>query len=220
MVTDEIGVVPLTMFAKFYDATGPQKVSIVRDVRMMLSDPRGYRRRDYYFDLRNTLRRTHWKTNDIQTFENSLGPLLASVTQISKRDHYAAIGTAYIDFCRRRDVSCFDVIGSSYEIAGLPIRMSVDTGLTVGGQDIVLKLWFNAGKPKRSYRQAVQYLMNHTIFNWPSDWTHALWDVRRKAVLPEVRIPRDFGIAVSGQASAFQQIWRDLADPMIDFVEE
>ena len=30
MVTAEVPNVPLTMFAKYYDATGPQKVSIVR----------------------------------------------------------------------------------------------------------------------------------------------------------------------------------------------
>ena len=37
-----------------------------------------------------------------------------------------------------------------------------------------------------------------------------LWDVRRKEILTKVSMPKDFALALEGQAMAFQQIWNSL----------
>ncbi len=212
MVTAEVPSVPLTMFARYYDATGPQKVSIVRDVRMMLSDPGGYRSRDYYHGLRNTLRRTHWKTNNIETFVNALDPLLGNQRQTGKRQHYETIALAYIDFWKRFEGRSFAVSGTIYDLAGLRINMSLDIGMRFRGDEVALKLWLNAQPPKRTYRQAVQFLIGKAEFDWPANWASGIWDVRRQAILPTVKLPRDFAIAIEGQAAAFQQTWHTLGE--------
>ena len=203
--------VPMTMFARFYDATGPEKVRVVRDARIMASDPQGYRGRDYYLQLRNLLRQTHWQTDDIDTFEDALGYLIAD-TRHDKREHYDAIGRAYVDFWRRRQASCFEVPPSTVQIAGLSVRVSLEIGMKYSGNDLALKIWWNAPRPKKAFRQAAQFLTELASADWPAHWTPALWDVRREEILPPLRIPRDFAFAVEGQAMAFQQIWTSLGE--------
>ena len=179
---------------------------------MMLSDPSGYHRRDYYHGLRNTLRRTHWKTDNIETFVNALDPLLDSQRQAGKRQHYETISRAYIEFWERSEGRYFAVSGTIYDLAGLRINMSPDIGMRFRGDDMALKLWLNAQPPKRTYRQAVQFLLGEAEFDWPANWVSGIWDVRRQAIMPPVKLPRDFAIAIEGQAAAFQQTWQTLGE--------
>ena len=211
MLSNMINSVPMTAFARFYDASGPEKVRVVRDVRLMASDPQGYRGRDYYFQLRNLLRQTHWQTDDIDTFEDALDRLVSNARP-DKKEHYRKIGQAYIDFWRKRDGHCFDVPVSMVDVAGLPIRVSLEVGMGYAGNDLALKIWWNAPRPKRAFRQTVQYLTELASAGWPPHWSTALWDVRRDELLPPVRIPKDFAFALEGQAVAFRQIWVSLGE--------
>ena len=185
---------------------------MVRDARLMVSDPRGYRSRGYYFQLRNTLSQTHWLTNDISTFENALDPLVAEQTKQGKKEHYRQIGDSYIDLWKKRDASYFKIPSTDLEVAGLKIRISAEVGMSFGGDDLALKLWLNSPRPTRSYRQAIQYLTEEGSGGWHQNWQTALWDVRRLETLPRVSIPKDFALALEGQAMAFQQIWKSLGD--------
>jgi hypothetical protein len=208
----EINAIPMAAFARFYEATGPQKVAMVRDARLYQSDPDGYTGRDYYYDLRNTLRQTHWKTDDIAIFEVALDPLLSRQKQEGKREDYRAIGQAYISFWRKRDAHFFDIPGAQIDLAGLPIRVSTEVGMVYHGDNLALKLWFNAPRATRAFRQAIKYMMEQGRHPaaWRQDWQAAIWDVRREEVLPEVPTPRDLERALEGQAGAFQQIWKRL----------
>ena len=205
--------VALATFARFYGATGPQKVTMVRDARLFITDPKGYACRDYYRDFRNTLRKTHWQTNDIGTFEAALEPLVSQQTKQNKQEHYRKLGEAYIKYWKKHDAHFFDILPSSIEIAELTIRISLEVGMSYHGDNLALKLWLPAPRPTRSFRQVVQYLTTKNEYpGWRQDWQMALWDVRREEVLPPVPIPRDFALAVEGQAMAFQQIWQSLGE--------
>lgn len=208
----EIGTIPMTAFARFYEATPPAKVIMVREARLMVSDPRGYRGRDYYLDLRNTLRQTHWATNDIATFEAALGPLVAHQVIPGKKEHYQKVGDAYIAFWKKRGATFFRVPDCLIDIAGLKIRVAPEVGMSYGGDKLALKLALPAPRPTRQFRQAVQYLTAQGRGEWPHDWQAALWDVRREEVLPPVSVPRDLALALEGQAMAFQEIWKRLGE--------
>ncbi len=86
--------IPMASFARFYEATGPQKVRIVRDARMYLSDPMGDAGRDYNWDFRNTLKWTHWQTDGISFFEAALAPLINCQSNDSKKEHCDLWGLA------------------------------------------------------------------------------------------------------------------------------
>lgn len=204
--------IPMAAFARFYEATGPQKVAIVRDARLYLSDPEGYIGRDYYYDFRNTLRQTHWRADDISVFEAALDQLVARQKQEGKREHYREIGRAYINFWRKRAAHFFVVPVAQIDLAGLPIRVSVEVGMVYHGDNLALKLWLNAPRATRGFRQAIKYMMEmgSSQAAWRQDWQAAIWDVRREEVLPPVPIPKDLGRALAGQAGAFQKIWEEL----------
>ncbi len=201
----EIKQVPITSFARFYGATGPQKVKIVRDARQFQSDPRGYGGRDYYMNFRNALKRTHWRTDDIVSFEAELDSLVAEQRNEKKQEHYRELGEAYINFWKKHDAQFFEVPKASLTVAGLNIRVVTEVGMRYSGENLALKLLMTAPRPTRQFRQAVQHITAQS--DQPPDLQPAMWDVRREEILQPVSIPRDFQIMLEGQAVAFQQIW-------------
>lgn len=207
-------VVPMASFARFYEARPPDKVRIVRDVRIQQSDPDGYRRRDYYNDLRNILTQTHWQTDDIGVLESAVETFIAKQKDDQKKAHFRDIAEAYIRFWKRQDASLFEVPSVEVDVAELTIRVRPEVGMrTEDGDEFALKLWFNSPRLTRQYRQANTYLMEQAQgIEWPSDWRPALWDVRRENIPPPATVARDFVLGLEGQAAAFLGIWNRLAD--------
>ena len=208
----DIKPVPMAAFARFYEATPAQKVNMVRDARTYQLDPDGWAGRDFYGELRTTLRQTHWLTNDIRTFEDAVEPLLQRQRQVGKREHYRAIGKAYINYWKKWDAQLFKADEAVIHLANLPIRVHVELGMQRRGDDLALKLWFNAPHPTRGFRQAIRYLteQGRQQAEWHQDWKPAIWDVRREEILPDVSVPKDLGRALQGQAGAFVEIWKSL----------
>ncbi len=207
----EIKAVAIATFARFYGATGPQKVKMVRDARLFQSDPRGYSARDYYGDFRRALRQTHWQTDNIATFEAKLDSLVATQTIPGKSEHYRELGEAYIKFWKKHDAHFFRVPDASITVAELDIRVVTEVGMRYGQDRLALKLLLTAQKPTRQFRQAIQHLTDEARRGTRSaNLQPGIWDVRREDVLPRVSIPKDFQLALEGQATAFRQIWDSL----------
>lgn len=214
----DIQPIAMTSFARFYEATGPEKVKMVREARLFQSDPDRYIARDYYFDLRNTLRQTHWSTGDIDTFENALDALCSRQKQEGKQAHLRAIGESYLQFWRSRDVQLVSLPAKQIALASLPIRVAVEMGIVYHGDRLALKLWFNSPRATRAYRQTVKFLIDEIVTrgDWPSSFQPAILDVRRAEILPPVTVPRDLRRALEGQAGAFLQIWKGLDEVLAD----
>ena len=204
--------VPIGSFARFYEARPADQVRIVRDIRTRLMDPDGYTGRDYYHQLRSEIRKTHWSTNDISAFEGALNPFLER-TREDRREHYRSISESYIDFWTARDASYFSVGSTSVEIGGLEVTVTPEVGMTFGKDSYALKIWFNAKRPTRPARQLIQYMMERAgclSADWQDNWQMAIWDLRRKSILPSLRTARDFELGILGQAAAFIRIWDEL----------
>lgn len=198
----------MATFARFYDATSAEKVSIIRDTRMFVADRESYVLRDYYAGLRNTLRQTHWATGDLSTFEDALSDLLAQQRILPKKEHYEKLGQAYIKYWQRQNAIYFEVEDTTIEIAGLPILITPEFGMRHHGDNLAVKLWLGAPQPKRTFRQAIQYLMDEAQRRgWRTDLQPVLFDVRREVILPRVSLPKDFPSAMAGQAAAFRYMW-------------
>ncbi|MGD9935693.1 MAG: hypothetical protein AB7T37_18500 [Dehalococcoidia bacterium] len=201
--------IPAATFARFYEATGPQKVRIVRDSRMYQSDPKGYRARDYYREFRNTLRQTHWATNNIANFAAALDGLVNGQTIKGKDEHYRKVGEAYIHFWEKRGADYFTIQREFVPLAELSIRVRPEVGMKYNGDQLALKLALAAPRPTRAFRQVIQHLTEQALVAAP-EYQTAVWDVRREEILPRVPIPKDFQLALEGQAMAFKQIWESL----------
>lgn len=220
MAAMQIDTQPLTAFARFFEASPSQKVTMVRDARLYQSDPSGYAQRAYYGVFRNVLKRTHWKGSDLGTFEATLEDVIAEQKVSSRQEHYRDLGKAYVAFWSLHDdVAVFPVPPAEMEIAGLKLRVTSELGVGFGGNDYALEVYFRAPKPTRLYRQAVQYLTQQARSSkWSPEWVVATYDVRRKLILPDLQIrPQDLRLALEGAAANFQQIWESLDRQDLDF---
>ena len=208
---------PLGMatFARFYDATDPQRVTVVRDSKIASVDRDSYMRRDYYSMIQNTLRRTHWDTNDISAFEDAIDPLLYQIASSNtkggpaKRDNYEKLARAYVDYWVRQDASYFPIEQAELEIAGLPVLITPECGVYQHGDNFAVKLWFGAKPPKGKYKQAIQFLMLEAQrqLGWRTDLAPVILDIRRETFIYPQRPPRDFTKAIESQAAAFLYLW-------------
>ena len=211
----------MATFARFYDAPASGKVRMVRDALTYWANPEGYKQRDYYWAFRNTLRRTHWNTNDITDFAYASEEMLAKLNRDHQKDNYKAISQAYLEFwSKQTDAQMFKVSQGKLEIAGLGILINPEVGLRRYGDNLALKLWFAAPKPKQQFRQAIQYLMEEAQeHGWHQELQPALWDIRRGEILPRPRMARDFAWNIRGQAAAFCEMWDNLG-PSQEITEE
>ena len=203
----------MATFARFYDAPASQRARIVREARTFWIDPDGYRKRNYYWAVRNTLSRTHWSTNDLSDFENAQEEMLSKLPykkgKHSRNENYQVVSRAYLKFwSKQQDAQFFKIPRGSVQIAGLTILVNPEVGMRRRGDELALKLWFSVPRPKRAFRQAIQYLMSEAQHQgWQRHLQPALWDLRREEILPNVPLPKDFDWVIRGQASAFREMW-------------
>ena len=211
-MVNERPTIGMATFARFYDAPASAKVRIVRDTLTNWANPEGYKQRDYYWAFRNTLKRTHWTTNDPFDFDFAVGGMVEGLNRDHQRQHYEVLSQAYLDFWGSQpDAQFFSVLPTRLEIAGLVILVNPEVGLRRHGDTLALKLWLNAPRPKKQFRQALQYLMEEAQERgWDRELQPALWDVRRGEIMPRPSVARDFSWNIRGQAAAFREMWDSL----------
>lgn len=202
-------VIGMATFARFYDAPASGKGRVITDARTYVAKPNDYNQRAYYWALRNTLSQTHWRSNDLSDFSDAVEGMLSKLTAEHRRENYRKVSEAYLSFwAKQEDAQFFRIQAGRIEIAGLTILINPEIGLRRYGDNLALKLWFSAPPPKRSYRQAIQYLMSEAQQRgWQRDIQPALWDVRREEIMPSVPIAKDFPLVIRGQAAAFREMW-------------
>ena len=213
--------VPVKMFADFYQARPAKQVSIVRTIRTRLINPEMYMAHNYYGALRNAIRDTHWATGHIETLQDALEHLMESIRQDKQQNYRTAI-ESYIRFWLDRSASCFPVKAVDVEMAGLTIAANPELGMQTGDDFQVLKIWFDAERPKQPARQVIYYFMDRAreqSNEWEDYWHSGIWDIRRRNISLPPRNARDFQLGLYGQVAAFLQIWKELEQQALDIDE-
>lgn len=202
----EMRELPISTFARYFEASDQQKLRIV--------DQTFSSGMDYYWALRNTLAETHWRSDDIGTFEAALDGLLGSVKSATQREHYRKLAQGYIDFWQRYPgAHVFSVPTGHTEINGLPIRVNTDIGMAYGNDFFAIKLFLRAAPPTTKYRQAVQHVTAlATRHEWNPNWQATLLDVRRGLLLHAMPLPWKFDLAVGAQAAAYRHTWEQMRE--------
>ena len=169
--------------------------------------------RDYYAQLRNTLRTAHWRTDDIEMLRDAMPALLHRMDNRQKREQYGLLIDAYADFWSARNAEVAEVEPAAVRVAELRIRVAPEVGMITADDDQALKLWFNQDRPTRAYRQATQYMMDLAATRtWDNSWEPAIWNVREQNILGTLHLPADFVAGIEGQAASFLHIWHSISD--------
>ncbi len=208
----EIGKVPLATFARFSEAAATPRLRVIRDARIQRGDPESYYKRDFYYELRNTLRKTHWRPGggSLDAFEASLNELFEKADRVKGRQaHYKAVSAAYINYWKKRDAQFFEVAPSDIDLAGLTIHVTAEVGMRYDGNNLALKLILTAPKPTKHFRQVIQLLSDEAFRNRPNIQP-AIWDVRRGEILQRVPVPNQFRLALEGDALYFRHMWEGM----------
>ena len=218
--TSIMPAISLSQFARFYEARPADQVDIVVRIRTQLASPRlndkgqsKFMGHYYYASLVQTIRSTHWATKDIRYFEKRLPTLLHQVKHQKKRNAFAEIGEAYIEFWKKRQGDLFLVPSVPLELDGLRINVRPEIGISNGLDQEVLKLWFNKDVPSRQARQIITYLMDSARSDspdWADSWNIGIWDVPRQSIPAPIRLGRNFEGGVYGQVASFLRIWEFL----------
>ena len=206
--------IPLSLFANFYEARPAAQVSIVRDIRTRMLNPKEYRRRDYYMGLRNFLEKSHWLPRSIDPFKNGLNYFLAD-EKGDKRDLFRKLAGQYMSFWDDARGDYFYVPPVDVEMGELVVMVRPEVGLLSHGDRMALKIWFNMKAPTRQTRQLVHHFMERArdeSDQWSNGWNVGLLDIPRKRIPPPVRPAKDFQLGLTGQVAAFLQIWKSLED--------
>ena len=198
-------------FAKFCEARPDRQQAVVRQIRKRTLNPNaGF---DYYGPLKGLIRRTHWATNNLATFEDALPAFLSGQKKPDMADNYRRMAEAYVDYWnfRATDFIPVDPGHADHQIEDLTIRVNPEVGMrTRDGDRQILKLWFNRISPTRQTRLIIGHLMDKVTPN--AQWLSGIWDIRGRNI-PLPVVPTDgFDLVLAGQAAAFQHIWEGLDD--------
>lgn len=196
--------VALSTFARFYEATTESaKLRIVREIRGS-----GF---DFYWALRNTLAETHWRSDDLTTFEDAVDGLVKSMKSEAQRAHYLKICKGYIKFWKGfEDAHVFRVPSLDIEIEGLPIKVNYEIGMRDGEDERPLKLHLRAKVPTRDYRRAIQGVTERArefAVEWSTNWVPKILDTRKGQLAEYVPNSNDFNMMLEAAANAFVYYW-------------
>ena len=211
--------IPMSLFARFYEARPAAQVRIVRDIRQRLLHPKEYKMRDPYLPIRNFLRSTHWATGNIVTSEDAFEPFMDKQSPNVWKDRFQKIGEKYLAFWNFRDAAYFLVPATNIAIRELSIQVRPEVGLQIGDDFTVLKVWMNTKRPSIQTRQVFGYLMDQARDHndkWQHHWHTGVWDVLRSNVPQPRRVAHDFETGLRGQAAAFLEIWDELQEQVLN----
>ena len=203
--------IPMLSFARFVDARLDRKVQEVRDIRNRLYDdsPNAYFRTYHYATLLNVIRLTHWKTGNIEVFEDHLDNLVQK-QKPQRRHNYRIVGQAYIEFWKERGAECFDSPRTDIQIGGLTVRVNPHVGMSDKTGSQLVKLWLNQKPPSWTTNAVLTYLMERAGAeneHWPD---HAgILPVRLKQFVLPVRLPEP-ELLIASSATSFLEIWSEL----------
>lgn len=203
--------VSMATFARFYGASPSQQMRIVNDHRSQQVNRDRYIQRDFYGTLRQTLRRTHWATGDIDAFRDAIPELVERQQVPARRDAYQDVSQAYIDLWLNRGAEFFTAPTDDITVGALTIRVNPEVGMrTVDGAQ-ALKVWFNVDPMPRRSLQACHFLMERASATWDEDDIHAaIWDVRRLAIPLPPRLPAQMADYVAQEADRFVRMVEDM----------
>ena len=196
--------VAISTFARFYEATAESaKLRIVKETRAS-----GY---DFYWALRNTLTETHWRSDDLSTFEDAVAELVRPLKSSAQQTHYMKICRGYIKFWKDiDDAHVFWPPQLDIEIERLPIKVNYEIGIRDGDDERPLKLHLRAKAPTRNYRRAIQRVTERareTAGDWSTNWVPRILDTRKGQLVESVPFPNDFDMMLESAANQFVYYW-------------
>lgn len=151
--------VSLTSFVDFATKAGMSQITALKEIkRQRAEDYAPFR--DFYKQLRDGIVDFHRRGG---TNKRELDGLARGLTDTKKVPHYELLIRGYKKFLGRKNISWFEPKKTDWDEAGLTVRVNPELGLTIGGQQHLVKLYFKRHKLTKRLAEPLLHLMASTL---------------------------------------------------------
>ena len=187
-----------------YVTTPPRgQMRMVRTFLEGEDDPSAIAKRDNYREFREIISKTHRKTRDLESVRNF--DRRFRTKSPNKRKNLNLQLDLYLDLWDRVGKRYFTVPSERVELEDLSILINANLGMeTIHGDKYALKWWPYVSPPAKTYRRFFALLTDMLRpMLWERDWTPAIWDMRRHAILPRLEPEQDDLLFLQQAASSY-----------------
>jgi len=150
--------ISMTTFVDFVIARGSSRITRVREAKDLYGEEYSPAR-DYYRGLREAIIAVHYEGKALSTLDT-----LVKQANPRKRELYGKCVSGYKRWRGRKNLFSYDISSASWQDGQLEVRINPELGLTVDGDDYVIKLYFKGEQPtKRQLDVILHLLTNHPV---------------------------------------------------------
>lgn len=193
--------VSLTYFVDFVVKAGTPKLTVVRNFKNRDEyDPQV----DFYKQVRDGIIDMHQANKP----KGALDSLLEGLADPKRSKGYPLVVAGYKKFLGNKQCSWFSPPSGVWASGGTEVSINPEVGLTIGGVQHVIKLYFKTDPPLAKNRiDIVTHLMNKTLVVKAPSATFGILDVRNaKLHTPPVPIP-GLDALLAGEAASFAAMY-------------
>lgn len=200
MPDDRIGV-SLTDFIDFAIRVGSPKQTKVAQVKARGPYSPAV---DFWKPLRELLQQRHEEGN---LSRKSLELFAQRQSDPKKRNRYPGAVAGYIKFLGRKDVRWFVPPKGVWQPSRLSVSVNPELGLTIGGEDYVIKLYFKDEKLSKQRVDLVTFLLRKQLSTARPAARFAVLDVANAKLYSNQPAGVDLMPLLMGEAASFVAIW-------------
>src|SRR6266702_5356348 len=167
----KIEKVPLTTFVDFVLKSGTPKLTVVQNFKNRPAyDPAT----DFYKPLREAIVRHHQKGEP----KKALDAFVATCNP-KKQGHYSAVVSGYKKFLGGNTIGWFAPPTATWSAGGIPVSVNPELGLTIGGVNHVIKMYFKGEKLASNRMEVINHLMKLTLADPSTPVEFGVVDMRK-----------------------------------------
>lgn len=166
--------ITLTEFVDFAIKSGTPRLTQVKMIKKRHDD--GYQpSHDFYRKLRDGIVTLHQEGSP----KSSLDALTKGIRDRNKQNTYPVLVKAYKKFLGRKQMVWFEPHKTHWEYGGLRVRVNPELGLTINGDDHLVKLYFKDQKLTKDRVAIISNMMMEALGSELDGVSVALLDVRK-----------------------------------------
>ena len=165
--------ISLTEFVDFVIKSGTPKLTQVKTIRKRHEE--GYEpSHDFYKKLRDGIIELHQEGQS----KSTLDVLTSGIRDRNKRNTYPMLVKAYKKFLGRKQTAWFEPHKAHWKYGGLCVRVNPELGLSIDGDDHLIKLYFKDQKLTKERVAVISQMMLDALGDNAEGQNAALLDVR------------------------------------------
>lgn len=196
--------ISMTTFVDFVIARGTSRITRVRKAKEQYSQDYSPAR-DFYKQIREGIIAVHYDNqplSSLTTIANQVGD--------RKRDLYKECVAGYKKWHGRKKIGSFPIDNATWTHGQLDVNINPELGLSVSGENYLVKLYFKKDNPSGPLLQAALYLLSLHPLCAAGNASPAILDVQAGKLKTPTSNLAGLPALLAGDAVAFSTMWDQL----------